>query len=74
MGTSTSDLRVPVVAQNRNENWELVDLVVADPVAQDNDKITIFKYIRKLPFSAHRRRGQNFPMFISCRCLVELGP
>ena len=55
-------------------NWELVDPVVADPVWQDNDKGTIYKYIRQFPIEVHRGRGQNFPIFISCRYLVELGP
>ena len=32
------------------------------------------KYIRKFPIKVHRGRGQNFPIFISCRYLVELGP
>ena len=31
----------------KNFPWELVDPVVADPVRQDNDKKTIYKYIRK---------------------------
>ena len=42
------------------------------------DKITtretIYKYIRKFPIKVHRGRGQNFPIFTSCRYLVELGP
>ena len=61
--------------------WEPVDPVVADPVRQDNDKrnniqiyIYIYIYIRKLAIKVHRGRGQNFPIFISCRYLVELGP
>ena len=37
-------------------------------------KETIYKYIRKFPIKVHRGRGQNFPIFISCRYLVELGP
>ena len=41
------------------------------------DKITtretIYEYIRKFPIRVHRGRGQNFPIFISCRYLVELG-
>ena len=55
--------------------WELVDPVVADPVAQDNDKRNnIQMYTEIMPYKApHRGRGQNFPMFISCRYLVELG-
>ena len=32
------------------------------------------KSIRKFPIKVHRERGQNFPIFISCRYLVELGP
>ena len=60
--------------------WELVDPVVADPVRQHNDKrnnIQIYIYIyihtRRFPIKVHRGRGQNFPIFISCRYLVELG-
>ena len=37
-------------------------------------KETIYKYIRKFSIKVNRGRGQNFPIFISCRYLVELGP
>ena len=32
----------------------------------------IHTYIRNSPIKIHRLKGQNFPVFISCRCLVEL--
>ena len=42
------------------------------------DKITtretIYKHIREFPIKVHRGRGQDFPIFISRRYLVELGP
>ena len=48
--------------------------VVADAVAQDNDKTNNIQiYVRRFPFKVHRGRGHNFPIFISCRYLVELG-
>ena len=36
--------------------------------------IYIYIHIRKFLIKVHRGRGQNFPIFISCRYLVELGP
>ena len=52
-----------------------VDPAVADPVAQDNEKRNNIQiYTRKLPVEVQRGRGQNFPICISCRYLVELGP
>ena len=57
------------------EVWGPVDPVVADPVRQDNDKRNNIQiYTRKFPIKVHRGRGQNFPIFTSCRYLVELGP
>ena len=35
---------------------------------------TICKYIRKFLVKVHRGRGQDFPKFISCGYLAELGP
>ena len=55
-------------------SWELVDPVVADPVAQDNEKRYNIQIYTKFPIKIHRGRGQNFPIFISCPYLVELGP
>ena len=53
--------------------WEPADLSQTQ-----FDKITtretIYKYIQKFAIKVHRGRGQNFPIFISCRYLVELGP
>ena len=36
--------------------------------------LMVYKYIQKFPIKVHRGRGHNFPIFISCRYLVELGP
>ena len=55
-------------------HWEMVDPVVADPVAQDNNKRNSIQIDTEIPFKVLRGRGQNFPIFISCRYLVELGP
>ena len=50
---------VPAVVVSSNFNiWEMVDPVVADPVAQDNDKRkTIYKYVRcKIPWPYFSRK------------------
>ena len=57
--------------------WEWVDPIVADPIAQANDKRNLFckcveNIWRKFLIEVHRGRGQDFPIFISCRYLVEL--
>ena len=36
--------------------------------------IYIYRDLSEIPIKIHRGRGQNFPMFISWRYLVELGP
>ena len=55
--------------------WELVDSVVADSVMQDNDKTNNIQIeTRKLLIKVLRGRGQDFPIFKSCRYQVELGP
>ena len=55
---------------------ELVDPVVANPVAQDNNKRNNLQiYAQKLPIEVRRVRGRNFPILMSCgSCLylVEL--
>ena len=51
-----------------------VDRVVADPIAQDNDKRNNIQIYTEIPMEVHRGRGQNFPILISCRYLVGLGP
>ena len=34
---------------------------------------TLDKHTWQFPIRMHRGRGQNFPIFISCCCLIELG-
>ena len=61
--------------QDISENWALVHPVVADPIAQDDDKRNNIQIHTDIfPSKVHRGRGQDFPIFISCRYLVELGP
>ena len=43
------------------------------PLALQQD-MDIYIYIYIFPIKVHRGRGQNFPIFIFCRYLVELGP
>ena len=59
--------------KSQKKSWEPVDPVVADPVRQDNDKRNNIQTNTEILFNVHRRREQNFPIFISCRYLVELG-
>ena len=54
-------------------SWELVDPVVADPIAKRQEKQNTNMYGNSL--SRYTERGQNFPIiFIYCHYLVELGP
>ena len=42
--------------------WELVAPIVADPIAQDNDKRDEKEICTEIPYSIFRVRGQNFPI------------
>ena len=60
----------------RDSSWELVDPIVANPVVHANEKRNyIYIYIHtETLYQIHKGRGQDFPIFISCRYLVELDP
>ena len=51
--------------------WEPVDPVVADPVAQDNDKRNNIQIDMELPYESTHREGAKYPnvhsLPLSCR-------
>ena len=51
--------------------WELVDPVVADPVAQDNDKRNDIQIYSGIPYQSTQREGTKLPnihiLSLSCR-------
>ena len=51
--------------------WELVDPVVTDPVAQDNDKRNNIQMYTEIPYSSTQTEGKSLPnihiLSLSCR-------
>ena len=51
--------------------WELVDPVVADPIAQDNDKRNNIQIYTEIPYESTQREGTKLPnihiLLLSCR-------